>query len=306
MGSKEELSFYIENGWFPDNAGITIEASFQDWGAAQMAKKLGLEEDYRYFLKRSESWKNCFNPEYKLLFPKRRDGGFTHESPLSPQGFVEANAWQATFGVSHDIKALSEMMGGDEVLCCMLDSAFRKEVDNNFTHGYGNGHISYANQPGCSNAHVFSYAGAPWLTQYWVRQVKEKAYGGTTPQLGYGGHDEDQGQMGGVSALMAIGLFNILGNESQTPFYEVTSPIFDKVTIKLDNRYYKGKEFIIKTYDNSAENCYIRKAKLNGEELDNFWLTHEQFAEGGVLEIWLGDTPNKEWGLDEYPPVNAD
>ena len=153
---------------------------------------------------------------------------------------------------------------------------------------------------------MFSYAGAPWLTQYWVRQVKEKAYGGTTPQLGYGGHDEDQGQMGGVSALMAIGLFNILGNESQTPFYEVTSPIFDKVTIKLDNRYYKGKEFIIKTYDNSAENCYIRKAKLNGEELDNFWLTHEQFAEGGVLEIWLGDTPNKEWGLDEYPPVNAD
>ena len=112
--------------------------------------------------------------------------------------------------------------------------------------------------------------------------------------------------MGGVSALMAIGLFNILGNVAQTPFYAVTSPIFDKVTIKLDNRYYKGKEFIIKTYDNSAENCYIRKAKLNGEELDNFWLTHEQFAEGGVLEIWLGDTPNKEWGLDEYPPVNAD
>lgn len=306
MGSKEELSFYIENGWFPDNAGITIEASFQDWGAAQMAKKLGLEEDYRYFLKRSESWKNCFNPGYKLLFPKRRDGGFTHESPLSPQGFVEANAWQATFGVSHDIKALSEMMGGDEVLCSMLDSAFRKEVDNNFTHGYGNGHISYANQPGCSNAHVFSYAGAPWLTQYWVRQVKDKAYGGTTPQLGYGGHDEDQGQMGGVSALMAIGLFNILGNESQTPFYEVTSPIFDKITIKLDDRYYKGKEFIIKTYDNSAENCYIQKAKLNGEELDNFWLTHERFAAGGVLEIWLGDTPNKEWGLGEYPPVNAD
>jgi len=306
MGSKEELSFYIEHGWFPDNAGITIEASFQDWGAAQMAKKLGLEDDYRYFLKRSESWKNCFHPGYKLLFPIRRDGGFTHEDPLSPRGFVEANAWQATFGISHDIKGLSGLMGGNDVLCSMLDSAFRKEVENDFTHGYGNGHISYANQPGCSNAHVFSYAGAPWLTQYWVRQVKEQAYGGTTPELGYGGHDEDQGQMGGVSALMAIGLFNILGNESQTPFYEITAPIFDKITIKLDNRYYEGKEFTIKTYNNSSENCYIQKAKLNGAELDNFWFTHEQFAAGGLLEIWFGDTPNKEWGLSQYPPVDAE
>ena len=197
-------------------------------------------------------------------------------------------------------------MGGNDVLCSMLDSAFRKEVENDFTHGYGNGHISYANQPGCSNAHVFSYAGAPWLTQYWVRQVKEQAYGGTTPELGYGGHDEDQGQMGGVSALMAIGLFNILGNESQTPFYEITAPIFDKITIKLDNRYYEGKEFTIKTYNNSSENCYIQKAKLNGAELDNFWFTHEQFAAGGLLEIWLGDTPNKEWGLSQYPPVDAE
>lgn len=306
MGSKEELSFYIEHGWFPDNAGITIEASFQDWGAAQMAKKLGLEDDYRYFLKRSESWKNCFHPGYKLLFPIRRDGGFTHEDPLSPRGFVEANAWQATFGISHDIKGLSGLMGGNDVLCFMLDSAFRKEVENDFTHGYGNGHISYANQPGCSNAHVFSYAGAPWLTQYWVRRVKEQAYGGTTPELGYGGHDEDQGQMGGVSALMAIGLFNILGNESQTPFYEITAPIFDKIAIKLDNRYYEGKEFTIKTYNNSSENCYIQKAKLNGAELDNFWFTHEQFAAGGLLEIWLGDTPNKEWGLSQYPPVDAE
>ena len=304
MGSKEELSFYIEHGWFPDNAGITIEASFQDWGAAQMAKKLGLEDDYHYFLKRSESWKNCFHPGYKLLFPKRRDGKFTHEEPLSPRGFVEANAWQATFGISHDIKGLSRLMGGNDVLCSMLDSAFRKEVGNDFTHGYGNGHISYANQPGCSNAHVFSYAGAPWLTQYWVRQVKEHAYGGTSPELGYGGHDEDQGQMGGVSALMAIGLFNILGNESQTPFYEITAPIFDKITIKLDNRYYEGKEFIIKTYNNSSENCYVQKAKLNGVELNNFWFTHEQFASGGLLEIWLGDIPNMEWGLSNYPPVN--
>lgn len=304
MGHPDDLEFYIRNGWYPYNAGVTIEAAFQDWGAAQMARKLGKTEDYEYFLKRSGAWKNCFNPKHRLVFPKDRDGKFTHENPLSPEGFVEANAWQATFGISHGIKELASMMGGNEEFCKMLNSAFEHETENNFTHGYGNGYISYANQPGCSNAHVFSYAGAPWLTQYWVRQVNEKAYGGITPQLGYGGHDEDQGQMGGVSALMSVGLFNIMGSETQKPYYDITAPVFDKVTFKLDSKYYTGKEFVIKTYNNSEKNVYIQKAKLNGKPLGNFWFYHEQFAEGGLLELWLGDKPNKEWGMESYPPVD--
>ncbi len=306
MGSPRELAFYIDKGWFENSAGITVEAAFQDWGAAQMAYKLGLKADYDYFLKRSASWKNCFNPELKLLFPKNAEGKFTHGDPLSPAGFVEANAWQATFGISHDIAGLSKLMGGNDVLCSMLDSAFRHEAPNAFTHSYGNGYISYANQPGCSNAHVFSYAGAPWMTQYWVRQVNEKAYGGTTPELGYGGHDEDQGQMGGVSALMSLGLFNILGSESQRPFYEITAPVFDEITIALDKKYYRGDKFVIRTYGNSAENCYIQRVKLNGEELTDFWFYHDQFAEGGLLEIWLGSEPNKQWGTGRYPTVGAE
>ncbi len=107
--------------------------------------------------------------------------------------------------------------------------------------------------------------GQALLTQYWVRRVKEQAYGGVTPDLGYGGHDEDQGQMGGVSALMAIGLFDVMGNESQQPVYEITSPIFDEITIKLDKRYYTGDQFVIRTMNNSAANTYIQQAKLNGE-----------------------------------------
>ncbi|WP_242201999.1 GH92 family glycosyl hydrolase [Aestuariivivens insulae] len=300
----KDLEFYDKNGWWPNNAGINIEAAFQDWGAAQMAKKLGKMEDYHYFLKRSESWKNCFEPNKKLLFPKDRDGNFSTTDPLENWGYVEANAWQATWGISHDIKGLSKLMGGDDVLIEKLNYAFEQEVENNFVHSYGSGHISYANQPGCSNAHVFSYANAPWLTQYWVRQVNEKAYGGTTPDLGWGGHDEDQGQMGGVSALMSIGLFNIVGTESQRPYYEITAPVFDEITITLDKKYYQGDEFVIKTYNNSKTNCYIQKVKLNGEVLDNFWFYHEDFANGGHLEIWLGDKPNKNWGIEEAPPVD--
>jgi len=301
-----DLFFYDINGWWPNNAGINIEAAFQDWGAAHMARKLEKNDDFETFFKRSYSWKKCFNEKHNLLLPVDHKGNFVHEDLLDGWGFVEANAWQATWGVSHDIKGLSELMGGNDELCLKLNEAFESSAEKDFVYGYSSGLISYANQPGCSNAHVFSYASKPWLTQYWVRQVNEKAYGGTTPDLGWGGHDEDQGQMGGVSALMSIGLFSIVGTESPKPYYEITAPVFEKVTIKLDNNYYSGKEFVIKTYNNSKQNCYIQKAKLNGKELNNFWFYHDDFAKGGELELWLGNTPNKEWGLSEYPPVNGD
>ncbi len=303
LGSKEDVSFYIKNGWWKDNAGITIEAAFQDWAVAQMAYKLGKKQDYKYFTKRSEGWKACFNPAQNLLFPKDGSGLFTHNDPLSGSGWVEANAWQATWGVSHDIPGLAALMGGNDMLCSKLNYAFEKAAPQDFVFDYNDGYVSYANQPGLSNAHVFNYAGKPWLTQYWVRRVREQAYGGITPDLGYGGHDEDQGQMGALSALMSIGLFNLQGNASATPVYDITSPIFDSITIKLDPRYYTGKSFVILSHNNSKVNAYIQKVLINGKELNDFWFTHDEFAKGGMLEIWLGDKPNKNWGIANLPPV---
>jgi predicted alpha-1,2-mannosidase len=301
LGSKEDIEFYTKNGWWKNNAGITIEASFQDYAIAQMAKSLGKKKDYNFFIKRSEGWKNCFNPELGLLFPKDQDGKFLHNDPLSGKGWVEANAWQATWGVSQDIPGLAKLMGGNDSLCKKLNYAFEKAEPDDFVFAYNEGYISYANQPGLSDAHVFNYAGKPWLTQYWVRKVQEKAYSGTTPDLGYGGQDEDQGQMGSLNALMSIGLFSLKGTVSQDPVYEITSPIFDEVTIKLDPAYYQGKEFVIKTYNNSKENCYIQKAQLNGKQLNNFWFKHSEFAKGGLLEIWLGPQSNKSWGIGNLP-----
>jgi putative alpha-1,2-mannosidase len=178
-----------------------------------------------------------------------------------------------------------------------LNYAFEQAEPNDFVFGYGSGYVSYANQPGCSNAHVFNYAGKPWLSQYWVRKVNKQAYGGVTPDKGYGGHDEDQGQMGGVSALMSIGLFSLKGTTSVNPVYEITSPVFDEIKIKLDQNYYSGKNFTIKAYNNSDENCYIQKALLNGKPLNRYWLTHKEFSKGGTLELWLGAKPNVNWGV---------
>ena len=304
MGDSEHIKHYEANGYCPGNAGETVEWALQDWAAGQMAYQLGLTKEFEYFDKRSRGWTTLVHPEHRLVLPKDGNGDWMHEDLLSGHGWVEANSWQGTWSVSHDIAALAEAMGGYNVITEKLNYAFEQAEDDDFVFGYSDGYVSYANQPGCSNAHVFNYAGKPWLTQYWVRKVNEQAYGSATPERGYGGHDEDQGQMGGVSALMSLGLFSLKGNMSAEPVYEITSPVFDEITIHLDPRYYEGSEFVIRTNNNSAENMYIDRAELNGTAHDQFWFYHKDFTKGGVLELWLSDKPNEQWGSDlsRLPP----
>ena len=296
--------FYLEHGYQPGNAGMTIESNFQDWALSQMAQRLKLDKEAACFKRRSEGWRNLYRSEEQLLFPKDELGNWLHDDPLNGAGWIEANAWQATWGVSHALPELAALMGGEDKLCEKLDYAFRQAAPQDFVFGYGKGYVSYANQPGCSNAHVFSWAGKPWMTQHWVRRVNEQAYGATTPDRGYGGHDEDQGQMGGVSALMSIGLFSTRGTAAAHPVYEITSPVFDEVAIRLDKRYYpadRSDRFIIRTYGNSAENAYIQRARLNSRKLKTFWFSHEEFARGGILELWMGPKPDKRWGRAGLP-----
>lgn len=293
--SENEFDFYLANGYAPDRAGLTVQWAFEDWALSRMATRMGKHKDARRLMARTTGWRKCIHPELHLLLPRREDGNWLHTDPMTNWGYEEANAWQTTFGLSHDLDGLAQAMGGRDNACRMLEYAFEKSTDENFTGSYGKGYVSYGNQPGLSTAHVFSHWGKPWLTQYWTRQVLEKAYGATSPFRGYGGHDEDQGQMSGVSALMALGLFSVTGGSEIDPYYEITSPVFDEITITLDNDYYSGKEFKIVTHNNSAENCYIRKATLNGQEYKSFRLPHVIFASGGVLELWLDSKPNTAW-----------
>lgn len=288
----KELEFYIKHGYCPEEAGLTIQWAFEDWALGEMAKAMGKRKDYNYYRNRSLGWPASWHPDLRLMMPRKETGEWVHLDPLSERGFVQANAWQATFGLSHDIETLARLMGGNDSLATRLNYAFEMSKNARFLSSY----VSYANQPGCSNAHVFSHVGKPWLTQYWVRQVAKQTYGDITPERGYGENDEDQGQMAGISALMAMGLFSLDGGSAYNPMYDITSPVFNEITIRLDSRYYKGNEFKIKVHDNSPENCYIQKASLNGEMYHKYQLPHTVFEQGGFLELWLGDKPNKEWG----------
>ena len=304
-----DLPFYLRKGWCPMwddkhkfdmSGGLTLEWAYTDWCVAQLAKKVGDRESCAYFMKRSRNYANQWDARTGFMRPTRRDGSWY--GPFDPAewyGFVEGNAWTYTFYVPHDVKGLAKLMGGEDKFTDKLAHAFAQEAPHRFERGH-KGLFTYGNQPSCGMAHLFNHAGKPWLTQYWVRRVSELAFGGTTPYDGYCG-EEDQGQMGALSALMKIGLFSVRGACGADPIYEITSPVFDEITIKLDPRYYAGKEFRIRTYKNSRKNMYIQKAKLNGEVLESCRLRQKDFARGGLLELWLGPEPNKNWGKGPIP-----
>jgi hypothetical protein len=164
--------------------------------------------------------------------------------------------------------------------------------------------VNIGNQPNMEAPWLFNYSGKPWLTQYWVREVLDN-YFGTDPIDGYHG-DEDQGQMGSWFVMSAMGLFQMDGGAAVEPVYELSGPIFEKITIQLDRDYYKGKEFIIETKNSSSENRYIQSATLNGKVLDKFWFRHADLVKGGKLVLEMGSEPNKEWAVNSEHPQGGD
>jgi len=314
------MSYYEKQGWVPegieakgghrDGASMTLEYAYEDWCLAQLAKALGKSEDYDLFSKRSLNYKNLWNPKSKMMHPREKDGSWIKdfklvEKEFNARGFCESNSAVYTHFVPHDVVGLAELFGGTIAYTNALDEQFKKGQASDFvSHGkkHASSWVDYGNQPGTAMAHMFNRAGAPWLSQKWVRKVKE-VFEDTSPYGGYDG-DEDQGQMGALGVLMAIGLFEVDGGAAEKPSYEITSPIFDKVTIKLNRDYYPGEQFVIETKNNSRENMYIQSATLNDKSQDNCWFYHEDLVKGGRLRLEMGSKPNKKWGSnpENLPP----
>ncbi len=311
---NEYMRHYVEQGFVPEgipgNAGhkegcaMTLYFAYEDWCMSQYAKGLGREDAYEKYYNRSFNYRYMFDKTVGWMRPRTPDGSWQPNfAPIGKgfnmPGFVESNSAIFTYYVPHNIEDLIHMIGGNDAFVAKLERQFEAAAANNFITDHGKhaeSWVDYENQPSLHMAHLFSHAGAPWLTQYWVRRVKKDVFGDITPYGGYNG-DEDQGQMGALGVLMAIGLFDVQGGASVDPHYEITSPVFDKVTIELDNRYYPGGEFVIETVGNSPENVYIQKVTFNGKPYGSFKLPHSEFAKGGKLVIYLGDKPNKGWGI---------
>ena len=309
---NRNLQTYMDLGYVPTNEGPvsnTLEYAYDDWCVAQMAKSLGKMDDYKYFMQRSQNYRNVFDPSTKYIRPKYAGGPWLEEFSMvkgagdsghsfgfGSKDYVESNAWQFSWFAPHDMRGLTDLMGLDE---------FNTRLEEGFENSrpyFTSDFVNIGNQPNMQAPWLFNYSGKPWLTQYWVREVLDN-YFGTNPINGYHG-DEDQGQMGSWFVMSAMGLFQMDGGASVDPVYELSGPIFEKITIQLDQDYYKGKEFIIEAKNSSSKNRYIQSATLNDEQLDKFWFKHADLVKGGKLVLEMGPEPNKEWAItSEYPQV---
>lgn len=284
------------------SASHTLEYCFNCYAVAQMAAKTGHLEDYDRLAGLSKGWKLIFDPETKLIRPRDHNGKFIEPfDPFAPWvGFQEGNAVQYTYYVPHDIDELIEAIGHEE-FNTRLDSTFIISRENVFGGGkvvnaFSGLHTYYnhGNQPNLHISGLFNFSGKPWLTQKWMRTICNEFYG-TEGIHGYGyGQDEDQGQLGAWYVMASIGLFDVKGLSSPEPSFQICSPLFDKITINLDNNYYSGKKFVIETKGNSDSNIYLGHIFLNGQKTDSIELPFSEIAKGGRLVLEMSDVPNTD------------
>lgn len=299
---------YLEQGYVPhpnpegkfgghqDGVSLTLEYAYQDYVLAQLGKKLGHTEDFDYFLKRSQNFRNVFNTKVGWMQPKDVTGSWGENFDVYQyeNGFNESNGAQSTWFVPHDIEGLAALMGGKEKATKKLNNQFLEAEKQGFTSGsshdqelhpeYSRIPINYGNQPSMQTAFIFNQLGRPDLTQFWSRKVVSTVFGGLSPSTGYNG-DEDQGLMGSLAVLMKIGLFQMNGGTEDNPEYQIGSPIFDKVLIQLHPDYYSGKTIEIIAANNESANVYTSDALFNSQPLKSNSIDHNQITKGGTLEL---------------------
>lgn len=313
---KIDTRYFVEYGYVPHldkgdgpdeafmfSASHTLEYAYSAWAVAQWAKQLGKTDDYNRLMDLSKGWERIYDPSCNFVRPKKKDGTFIEDfNPMQVwRGFQEGNAWQYTFYVPHDAKGLVAKVGAD-VFNHRLDSIFTVSRKLIFSGGTEVGAFAglqtlynQGNQPCLHIPWMFNEAGRPSLTQKWVRAILNEFYG-TDGIHGYGyGQDEDQGQLGAWYVISSLGLFDMKGLTDQAPSFALGSPLFDKITIRLNDRYYKGKEFVIETRNNSKQNDYVQSMNLNGKPLTDTRIPFSEIIQGGHLVLEMGSQPKDRY-----------
>jgi len=306
----EGIEYYKKLGFIPDDkvkasASKTLEDAFADWALSQMAKALGKEKDYEYFLQRSFNYKNVIDSTVGYMRGRNSDSSWVEPfDPISAEDYLtkgpkfrprqnysyttEGTPMHYTWSAMQDPQGLIKLLGGKEKFIEKLEFALSNGERYNF--GNWNPWYNQTNQPCMHDVYLFDDAGAPWKTQKWVRAIMDKSYG-TGPD-GMIGNDD-------VGAMSAWYVFSAMGFYPVAPgslVYSIGSPVFDKVTIHLPDYLYGGKDFTIIAENNSPENKYIQSATLDDEPLEKPFLNHSAIKNGSTLKFRMGNTPNKEWG----------
>lgn len=294
---REGVDYYNKLGYVPydvginENAARTLEYAYADFCIAQMARKMGKTSVVERFEKQAKNYQNVFDKETGWMRGKNQDGIF--QSPFNPlkwgDAFTEGNSLHYTWSVFQDIDGLIELMGGKENFAKKLDEVFTMppKFDNSY-YGFtiheiremqimNMGNYAHGNQPIQHMIYLYNNADQPQKTQKYVRKVMKQLY--TPAPDGYCG-DEDNGQTSSWYVFSALGFYPVT---PATEVYSIGSPLFRKVTLKLEN----GKKFTIKARNNSADNVYIQSMKLNGKPYKKWFLNYRDIQKGGFLEFQM-------------------
>ncbi len=278
-------------GWDNDLVWGTVSTSLEhylaDFALAQLAHELGKEEDYKLFYERSKNFDRLFDTSIGFFRPRYKDGSWFE--PFSPEedmndffgdntrggpGFVEGSAWNYLFFVPHGIHELKDLMGGDEVYTEKLQTVF----DSSY--------FDMGNEPDIAFPFLFNYVGGQeWKTQDAVHYCIDKFF--QNSPTGLPGNDDT----GTLSAWLVFAMMGIFPDCPGRPQYQISSPVFDEISILTDPDFYSGKPFIIRTSRSSNSAKYIHGMKLNGKMHSSYALSHEDIIGGGILEIDLGEYP---------------
>lgn len=304
FAGNRDLVSYLEYEYVPSDLGRfsnTLEYAYDDWTVSQFAKALGKTSEHKLFSERAEYWRNAVNPENGYAHLRESDGKFVEEFDPFRSGanhhYVEGNAWQLSYFVPQDIPGLISIMGEDPFVE-RLDWGFEASEPwryNAPNDQYWDYPVVQGNQQSMHFAFLFNWANRPWLTQKWSRSILDRYYGNGVANAYLG--DEDQGQMSGWFVMAAIGLFQTDGGCSIDPVYEIASPLYEKITIDLGQRYERGDKFTIEAHGASPMNKYVQSATLNGEPLETFWFPASELLKGGSLILEMGPEPNMQWGI---------
>ncbi|PWS26311.1 alpha-mannosidase [Pedobacter yonginense] len=292
---------YMKYGYLPQDKGgwsvtVTLEYAFDDYCIAQVAKKLGLMDDYKLFMGRAVAYQRLFDPVTGFIRARNSDGKFTvpfdpyfseHEEKAE---YIEGNAWQHSFFVPQDPRGLANEHGGYGQFVKKLDSLFSVSSVVKGQNASADvsgliGQYAHGNEPSHHIAYLYSYVGSAWKTQEKVRMIADSMYHAKPD--GYAGN-EDCGQMSAWFVWNAIGFYPANPVSGQ---YVFGSPLVDRADLQLPN----GKSLHVEVNNNSKTNKYIQKVWLNGKVLSADFISHNQILSGGKLVFLMGSKPNRNW-----------
>lgn len=301
LGKKD----YIKYGFIPiesehESVSKTLEYAYDDYCIAKFAQALGNNEIYKTYTMRSQAYKHLLDPFTGFMRPRYNNAWKTPFDPKEVDyNFTEANSWQYSFYVPHDILGFIEKMGGNNKFEHKLDSLFNVSSET-----YGKdlkdisgmiGQYAHGNEPSHHIAYLYNYIGKAWKTQELVRKIMTELYYNAPDGLC---GNEDCGQMSAWYIFSALGFYPV---NPANGIYDIGSPMFDTAIIQLES----GKRFTIIAYNNSKENIYVQNLKLNGKDYNKTYIKHTDIVNGGTLEFYMGDLPNKSFGKSNESIYNS-